>query len=96
MRSWFDPPLDAIPNDGASVTTGFFMPADPGERETLLDAWRRERQETIELGLYLEQACSLLRRMSAADTTTPAHRKRAKGLIRAIREARRNEQGPAG
>ncbi len=94
MRSWFDSPLDAIPNDGASATTGLFMPADPEERETLLDAWRRERQENIELGLYLEQACALLRRMSAADMTTPANRRRAKELIRAIEAARRDEYGP--
>jgi len=96
MKSWFDSPLDDLPSDGASATTGLFMPADPEERETLLDAWRRERQENIEMGLYLEQACALLRRMSAADTTTPANRKRAKDLIRAIRGARREEHGKPG
>jgi len=93
MSNWFDSPLDSLPNDGASATTGLFLPPDPAERETLMTAWLRERQENIELGLYLEQACALLRRMMAAEQTTPTCRKRAKDLIQAIKEARRDDRG---
>lgn len=89
MRSWYDLPLDSIPSDGASAAAGVFTTADPDEYETLMNAWLHERQENIELGLYLEQACALLRRLMVGPLTSPRARKRARDLIRAIEEARR-------
>ncbi len=87
MRSWYELPLETIPSDGASTTTGIYPVNDPDECATLMNAWLHERHENIELGLYLEQACTLLRHLANGPKATPGTRKKAHDLIQAIQAA---------
>jgi len=88
MRNLFDLPWDSLPNDGASAPAGVLAACDRDEEEELMYAWLRERQENIELGLFLERACELLGRILAGGEVTPALRRRARHLIRVIESAR--------
>ena len=53
-----------------------------------MDAWRRERQESTECRLYLEEMRRVLRKLIEVEKVPPRLRKRAKSLLRAVREAR--------
>lgn len=88
MRSVIDLSWDSLPHDGASAFIGIPEPRDRAEDEELLDAWLIERQENIELGLYLGRTCELLGRIAAGGEVTPAILRRTRLLLRAIEEAR--------
>jgi len=82
----FDDLWDTSATDGASTPIGLFT--DNSERQELMDAWLKERRECIEYGLYLDQACQLLKRILAEEGVTRESRRRARHLIRAIKEAK--------
>jgi len=104
MGSLFDLTWDMLPNDGASATTGVLTHCDKAEDEDeLMTAWLRERQENIELGLFLERACALLARIMSGREVTPSILRRARSLMLAIEDARlrdrrgdRSEDGTRG
>jgi len=88
MRSVFDLPWDSLPHDGASAPVCFPASCDCAEDEDLMYAWLCERQENIEMGLFLERACELLGRVASGGEVTPSVMRRSRDLIRAIEEAR--------
>ena len=73
-----------------SADDGATMPASPLEIRTeaefdgLLDAWYLERRNSIECEILLDESRELIRRLIAEDQISPARRKRARRLIRAI------------
>jgi hypothetical protein len=73
--------------DGAFSPGNLVRPDD--EVDALMDAWRRERQESTECRLYLEQMRRVLRKMIAVEKVSPRLRKRAETLLRAVRESNR-------
>ncbi len=91
MSNPFGPPWDRIPGDGASAPVGMPSPFDDAPSDDLLEAWCQERHQSIELGLYLQQSLQLIRRILADGEVTPESRRRAKTLLRAIREAKRDD-----
>jgi len=88
MRNLLDLSWDSLPHDGASAPTCPSAPADHADDEELMYAWLCERQENIEMGLFLERACELLGRIASGGEVTPSVMRRARDLIRAIDEAR--------
>lgn len=96
MSRRFDFEWDQIPNDGASMPIGISAPVDRGENDELYQAWCRERHESIELKLYLDEAVRLLKHMLAEGAVTPESRRRAKLLTLTIRAAKRADRGDAG
>jgi len=88
MFSRFEKPWETAAGDGASTPVGVSPPAC--EVDALMDAWLRERHESVECRLYLDEAGRLLRRMLVEDGVPLRLRRRARHLllaIRAIREA---------
>jgi len=75
-----------------SAGDGAFSPgrvARPDEDiDALMDAWRRERQESTECRLYLEEMKRVLRKLIEVEKVPPRLRKRAKSLLRAVQDAR--------
>jgi len=57
--------------------------------DALMDAWFRERQESIESRLYLKEARRLLRELLELEQVTPQLRKRARCLLQAVRDSER-------
>jgi len=88
MGCLLDLSWDTLPNDGASAPAAVLTRSDKAEDEELMYAWLRERQENIELGLFLERACQLLARILASREVTPSLLRRARCLMRAIEDAR--------
>ena len=72
--------------DGAFSPGCVVRPDD--DIDALMDAWRRERQESTECRLYLEEMRRVLRKLIEVEKVPPRLRKRAKSLLRAVREAR--------
>jgi len=94
MGNVFDLTWDMFPNDGASAATGVLTHCERAEdEEELMYAWLRERQENIELGLFLERACKLLARIMAGREITPSILRRARRLMLAIEDARLRDRG---
>ena len=61
--------------DGASSPGSMVRAAD--DVDALMDAWRRERQESTECRLYLEQMRRVLRKMIDVEKVPPRLRRRA-------------------
>jgi len=74
-------------DDGAFSPGSLVRPDD--QADALLDAWLRERQENTESLLYLEQMGRVLQKLIAVEKVPPRLRRRAKTLLRAVRESRR-------
>jgi hypothetical protein len=74
--------------DGAFSPVGATRP--DGDFDALMDAWLRERQDSIECRLYLKQMRQLIRRMMEVDRVPPELRKRARCLLRAVRASKRD------
>ena len=87
MENRFDLAWDSYPDDGASIPVAVPTAYDPEEYNELFRAWCEERHESIELKLRLDQAVRLLKKMCAQGEVTPENRRRAKLLLRAIRDA---------
>jgi hypothetical protein len=74
--------------DGAFSPVGATRP--DGDVDALMDAWLRERQDSIECRLYLEEMGRLMQRMMEVDLVPPDLRKRARCLLRAVRASQRD------
>ena len=72
-------------DDGASTPVGASGFASGAELEELCDAWLEERTQRIEGLLVLDQARRLIARMLAEGEISARSRKRAIGIVRAIR-----------
>jgi len=77
--------------DGALTPVGVARPEC--EFDALMDAWFRERQDSIECRLYLEEAGDLLQQILEEDRVPMRLRRRAKHLLLALRAVRAAEQG---
>jgi hypothetical protein len=77
--------------DGAS-SPALVVRADD-DVDALMDAWLRERRESTECRLYLEQMRRVLRKLIEVEKVPPRLRRRAKTLLRAVREARGGNGG---
>jgi len=79
--------------DGASSPVGLATPPpDVAESQDLMEAWYKERQESIENKLYLDLACQLLRRILSEGAMTREDERRAKHLILSIKASRQGRQ----
>jgi len=76
--------------DGASIPVGMSRP--DCEFDALLDAWFRERQDSIECRLYLDEAGRLLRELLDTETMPAQLRRRGRTLLRAIRACQKAER----
>jgi len=75
--------LETAAGDGASTPVGVARPEC--EFDALMEAWLRERQDSIEYRLYLGEAGRLLREVLSEDGVSPPLRRRLKHLLLAIR-----------
>jgi len=71
-------------DDGASAPVGPLETRTEAEFDDLLDAWYVERRNSIECGILLDESRKLIERLLAESIVSPARRKRARRLIRAI------------
>jgi hypothetical protein len=82
MTSRFDDLWESAAGDGALTPVGLAR-ADC-DYDALMDAWLRERQDSIETRYYLDKALRLLRKMMVVDEMPDSLRKRARHLLEAI------------
>jgi len=92
MLSHFDELLVSTANDGASATIGLCPNRNVPEIDDLMDAWFKERQECIEVGLFLDEARHLLKRLVSEDEISTQNRRRVKRLLLAINASRRQHK----
>jgi len=95
MSGLFEDLLATAAEDGASTPIGVLTPRDGAETDQLMQAWYIERQSNIENSLFLDQARQLLTRILNDGEVTRTNRQKTRSLLRAIRDARR-EQYPRG
>jgi hypothetical protein len=93
MLSRFDNLWESAAGDGALTPVGVARPEC--EFDALMDAWFRERQDSIECRLYLDEAGRLLREIIGEERVPVRLRRRAKHMLLAIRASRESEQGPS-
>jgi hypothetical protein len=86
MASRFENLWKSAAGDGALSPVGVARP--DCDYDDLMDAWLRERQESIESKLYLDEARRLLRKMIVVEQVPPGLRKRARHLLEAIQAGR--------
>jgi hypothetical protein len=77
--------------DGAASPVGVVRP--DWDTKELMKAWFRERRDSIECRLYLDEARRLLRKMLDGEGVTPRLRKRVEFLLRAVSESERGTGG---
>lgn len=88
MINFFDDLFSSTGMDGASTPVAVVNRHDEVELDSLMDAWFKERHESIECGLFLERAKRLLNEILGAEDLSPRTRKKVRSLIRAIRDCR--------
>jgi len=76
-------------HDGAFAPVGVSRHEAPEDHSEVLNAWFHERQQTIELRLYLEQARTLLSQILNDGEMNQENRRRTRLLLLAIRAAER-------
>jgi len=91
MISRFEDLWESAAGDGALTPVGVARPEC--EFDALMDAWFRERQDSIEYRLYLDEAGELLRQILDQDRVPSRLRRRAKHLLQAIRAVHATERG---
>jgi len=84
MLNRFENPWESAAGDGALTPVGVARPAGEFEAEALMEAWRRERHESIEYRLYLDDAGRFLRLILSEDMVPKRLRRRAKSLLQGI------------
>jgi len=89
MSHRFEELWQTAAHDGAFAPVGVSRPPVTVDHSEVLNAWFAERQQTIELRLYLEQARSLLAQILADGALSRENRRRARLLLLAIRAAER-------
>jgi len=91
MKNRFEDLWDSAAGEGASTPVGVVRPA--GDFDALMDAWFRERHDSIEYRLHLEEAGDLLRQILEQDQVPLKLRRRAKHLLQAIRAVHEPDRG---
>jgi len=86
MLGHFNDLLHVAGNEGASSTIDFPMACTRGDCDQLLNAWYHERQERVEVGLFLTEACQLLSAILGEGQVSTTSRRKARSLLRAIEE----------
>jgi len=94
MISRFENLWETASGDGASTPVGVARPEC--EFDALMDAWFRERQDSIEWRLYLDEAGRLLRRILEEEQVPHRLRRRVRELLLAIRAIRDREDDADG
>lgn len=89
MIRHFNDLLMAAAHDGASAAISVCSTSSTSDVDQLMDAWYRERQERIEAGLLLEQACRVLSRIVSDGEITTANRRKATRLLLTMKAARK-------
>jgi len=84
MFGHFSELLMATPTDGASAVTASPSSRSSEDIDELMEAWHRERQERIEVGLFLDEARALLRRILSEGDISPLSRRKARQLLLAL------------
>ncbi len=79
-------------DDGASCPIGALANRSEAEFEELLDAWYLERQNSIEFEILLQESRRLIERLLAETDVSESRRKRARRLLRTIKETIRTSQ----
>jgi hypothetical protein len=74
--------------DGAFAPVGVVKDDDSVDLDQIMDAWFRERRESIECSLFLERAQKILIQILSDGELTPRSRRSIKSLLLAIRECR--------
>ena len=87
MGNRFDLPWESYPHDGASAPVSTSAAIERDDYDELFRAWCEERHESIELGLCLDEAVRLIKRLLNDGEVTDQSRRRARSLFRAIRDA---------
>ncbi len=84
-------------DDGAHASIGPIDFPSGAERASLLDAWFRERQHSIEFEILLDESRRMLRRLVTEGHVTPRTKQMALQLIRTINQTfQAAEQGEVG
>jgi len=84
MFGHFSDLLMATPTDGASAVAGSPPLRTSEDLDELMEAWYRERQERVEVGLFLDEARDLLRRILAEGEVSSLTRRKARRLLLAL------------
>lgn len=87
MLSHLDNLLRVAANDGAAAPVPASSLGHSGLADDLMEAWSRERHERIEIGLFLNEAQVLLKRILAEGGVTSANRRKVQRLLRALEAA---------
>jgi len=87
MGNRFELPWESYPHDGASAPLGASAAIERDDYDELFRAWCEERHESIELGLCLDEAVRLIKRLLSDGEVSDQSRRRARTLFRAIRAA---------
>lgn len=88
MINFYDDLFASTGADGASTPVAMLKRRDEAELDSLMDAWFKERRESIECSLFLDRAKRLLGEILGGEDLTPRTRKKVQSLIRAIRDCR--------
>ena len=92
MSSCFDDLCSSAPGDGAFAAEGVSPLRANCHHQEILEAWFLERQQSIELRLYLDQARRLLARILNEGEVSVESRRRTRLLLLAIRAAERSQR----
>jgi len=90
MMGPFEYQWESAAGDGALTPVVFARPEC--EFEELMDAWFRERRDSIEFRLYLEEAERLLQEITCERAVPVRLRQRSRLLLRAIRAVQQSKQ----
>jgi hypothetical protein len=88
MINFYDDLFSSTGMDGASAPVALLKRHDDVELDSLMDAWFKERRESIECGMFLDRAKRLLNDILGDENLTPRTRRKVRNLIRAIRDCR--------
>jgi hypothetical protein len=92
MLSQFNYLLVTTASDGASASTDVYTQGNAADIDLLMDAWFQERQQRIEIGFILDEAKRLLARIVEDGNVTPASQRKARRLLRVIKEAKKAQE----
>jgi len=83
-------------DDGASTPVSPLDLKTEAEFDELLDAWFLERRNSIEFEILLEESLKLIERLLSESDVSASDRRRARRLIRAIKQTLRAAEAEGG
>jgi len=83
-------------DDGASTPASPLDLKTEAEFDELLDAWFLERRNSIEFEILLEESRKLIERLLSESDVSASDRRRARRLIRAIKQTLRAAEAEGG